>query len=283
MPPNSPTPNSDAGGTYNPYGAANDSTTVNGIADIFNLDQIGSKEVPLALATRGSFGPAALPHGVYRDQFAQANDMPAGGPIGPVSDTIKNIVLLYAQRAYTSPQEYTALQQTLFAGGFYGNKKATDITWGSWGTDTKDALVQALVDTAQLSEAGAPITFSDYIKDRADKRSKLGTPAQTEVNQYTDPAAVVQSAKDAATHALGRELTAKEAQGFESYFHSQERAYNVEANAASEGAAPVVDVSRPDLGAEAQQYVESHYGHELGAQRGADYITALHQLLTGGG
>jgi hypothetical protein len=277
-----PTPSSpDPGLTnYDANNVANDPTAIAGITDIYNLGPgVGQTLVPVVLASRGSFAPKTLPTGINPQIFAQANDVPAGGPVGAVSDSIQNLVRMWALYAYTKPGDYVQLQQDLYRGGFYGAKKPGDISWGAWGDETKTALVQALLGAAQLADAGVPMSYQDYIKDRADK-AKQSAQSQPVVNQFTDPAAVVEQAKQAATQAIGRELTPDEAGKFAAYFHSQEQSYNVAANAAQQGQS--VDYFRPDVGAEAQQYVEAHYGHEQGAQLGAEYVQALHQLVTGG-
>jgi hypothetical protein len=136
-------------------------------------------------------------------------------------------------------------------------------------------LTTALVETAQQVHAGVPTTFPEFLRSRADKGKEVAEQQRTQVNQYTDPAAVVEEAKRAAVSAIGRELTADEAQRFATYFHAKEAAYNLERNTANAGTEPVVDMMQPDLGSEAGQYVDTHFVHEVGAQRGQEYIHAL--------
>lgn len=273
------------GSGYNADQAADAGTSGPAITDIFNLpSEIAGLPIPTRDVRVPSNMPQNLPPGVSPSIFAAANDM----PYKPESHTaftrtIEEMLQEFAALAYSSNADYLGIQQQLYAGGFFGSgMKFGEVRWGSWDTATKDALVKALVETAQIAKSGVPIDFPTFLAERAKKGSDAAKAGSAQVNQFTDPAAVSQSAQAAAEQAIGRRLTADEAERFSTYFHSKEGAYNTTLNAVQSGAAQgQVDVMRPDLSAEAQTYVEDHYGSEQGAYQGAKYVQMLQSMLGG--
>lgn len=255
------------------------SQSSSGPVDIWDLGDLAKKQVPI---TPGSAGGLPGMNPTQRRRVFEANQTHENAvpqELATIGNTVDGagFIQSLAQMAYTQPDQFRKIQQTLFQGGFYGpNKAPRDIRFGAWDEETKNAIILAIKGTLQLADSGVRTSFFNFIQDRADNAKKAGTDKPQVVNQFTDLATLRQNIQSAAQQSLGRDLTEDEIQPFYAAFHSQE----VDANAAAnDQTSSVVNVTRPDAGAEAQQFLDDNFQSAEHQQRGAQYLQALEQMI----
>lgn len=269
------------------YPDQNGGSSASGVTDIFNLPKgVGETQVAVgATKTPGTNLVGASAPGMNTDIFGQANDVGSGRqPDSAALDTIQNILEENIRSSLTDPAKFLQLQSMLFDGGFYGSRTTIPAV-GSWSNDTKNALVSALLEAAQVQTAatnkGIPSdTFDEFLKKRA-ANGKKQREAQKDPRfaQFTDPAAVAQTAQQAAEAAIGRRLTSAELTKFQNHFKASEGNFAAQTIYGSEQNGQPIEVARPDLGGEAQQFVDENMTGEVGEQRGQQFIHALLQLV----
>jgi hypothetical protein len=281
----SPTPSPSPGigsGHYDPHAAADGATVPSGSVDIYGLGDADFLKQEITLRAASARGAQFILSGhsaAQQRDFAEANDIPTGSETLPVKGTVRDQLEAFI-RMSSDPgmqKDYLGWQRLLFGAGFYGSAKPTQIAWGTWDVPTKSALTDALKQMVGVTAAGAAVTFQEYLEQLAKRRAELGigTDQPTrQVRSYSDPAAVRQSAQQAAEQAIGRRLNTAELKRFSEYFHGLE-------NQAYDDAAVQGQYSSPDLGAQAQEFAHGVSPTEYGAHQLGDYVSAFEQLIGG--
>lgn len=258
-----------------------------GLWDLSGLDQ----KTPILIQHGGvptkhlDPGDAAIAS-KYQPVSALPGTPPEGS--GLLGDLVKRPIQLYG----TDPQAYLQFQQALFAAGFYGSASASSIPWGSdpQGT-TYDAWKKVLIASQQAQSAGIDITpdelLTDAVKRHQAAQKGIGIPKSPLVIQQTDPATLRGIAQQAAQDALGRNLSTDEVNQFVEAYHRQEAAISKQTYQASQdtsgGTHVINNLTDGSAKAQAEEMVEKAHPVEAGANRLAQYVGVLQQLLSGGG
>lgn len=280
-PPPAPAPG--LGGGYHP---PTDSTTVSGSTDIYGLGDLAQQEIILRDAYIHSAAVGRGKSAAWQRSFAQANDQPEYGQNRAVPGTVQDSYIAFIRMSQdpSKAQEYFGWQQKLFAAGFYGSAKPSDVAWHTWDLATGAALKAAFSAAVQVSASGAPITFDEYLTGLAGAKqaSAAGAPTGPLVIQHEDPTAVAGMLQQAAQASLGRDLSDAEIEHFLSEFASAETAYYKQGNEAQNATGGQFSMTKPDLAGRAEAYVQGEHGTEAAGNNMADYVKALESMLGGG-
>jgi hypothetical protein len=181
-------------------------------------------------------------------------------------------------------QQFYEWQQKLYAAGFYGSAKPTDVAWGTWDLATGAALKSAFSAAVQVAASGAPVTFDEYLTGlgQAKTAAQSGIGTGPLVVQHEDPKAVAGMLQQAAQASLGRDLSDAEVEHFISEYKAAEDAYYKGRKVATDATGGRVDVTQPNLQAQAESFVQGGHGTEAAGNNMADYVKALESMLGGG-
>jgi hypothetical protein len=178
------------------------------------------------------------------------------------------------------PKGYLDLQRRLFAAGFYGSKDPASIPWGQDVAGTIDAWRKVLELSLQSAETGNPLTPEEVLRRGAAAGKAGGAPPKSLIIDYTDPEQVAGVVQRAAQASLGRNLSDEEIQHFVSEFRVAETDYaKARYKGETDTTGGTFEVSRPDLGDRANDFVEQGHETEIGGNRMADYVSALERML----
>lgn len=193
---------------------------------------------------------------------------------------ISDLMKLFAGLAYTpdGASKLEDYQRRLYAAGFYGSAKPEDVAWGSFDQGTETAVRNALIKTYQIGEAGAPVSFDEYIdKTAADRAKGQGQQAATP-HQLTNPRVIASVLQQTAQNVLGRNLSKDEVEHFVSDYTATEEEYFKAADSANAGGNPLI-YQPPSVDIAAQDTISEQYGAEAGGNRASDYLGVLQNLL----
>lgn len=227
-------------------------------------------------------------------------ERPTPGAGLAVQQSIKELMRGLAAMAYspTGQEEYLKWQRLVFAAGFYGSTKAEDVAWGSF-ANSEDAFSKALISLAKVNEAGAPISFEEYLSKAAADKAKAAkeygqgkTPAK-DVRELTNTKVISGVLQQTAQSVLGRNLSKEEVEHFVSEYHANEvdyyRTVGPETTLSPTDETDALGtsnvqyaMSRPDLQASALEAVQEDHGAEAGGNQMADYLGVIESLLGGG-
>ena len=212
---------------------------------------------------------------------------------GKTQDIIKQVINLWSQQKAErdkNPNQltgYEALQQQLYAAGFYGQTSYDSIHVGQWSSQTQDALVNALQSyESSVGHNKIPMTFAEFLQQNSSQNgdggfySGSGAPGggssssgPTQVN-LTDPAAIRAAAQTAAQQALGRGLSETQLEQFVNQFQQTQQ------QVATSTAATV---SSPSLSDQAMQFVQENDPHAYAQNKRQSYVNALIDMFAPSG
>lgn len=257
------------GNKYNPYktygtsGGTGPTTVPSGSYDIY---------LPKSIANEPIFvGTSTYQHPTY----GRGDSLPAGvhpGSDGPVSENINTVTATklvqgYAGMSVTDPQSFAAVQALLYSSGAYGSSKPL---WGVWTDKDSAAFGSAVTSYLQVANAGAPITFTEWLGKAATQGQKDGkTPGGTGVTQHatlTDPASIREAAQSAAQQALGHALTDGQLNAFVASFQGQQKSAELSTGQT---------VTAPDLSSDALQYAQQQDPQGYQSRQHDSYVNAL--------
>ena len=297
-------PNSQAAGGFDPNKSAGSATT-GGSADIWGVGDKGSASVlrgvtePQDTSGLGTGRMSAAnayaniggaPSNATRDKAGNITGINPGYGVpqySSVNDMMSELATLYS----TDRAAYIALQQKLYKAGFYGSTPAQSIGIGVYNDQTINAYRNAVLNAAQLNQAGNPVTFNELLAQEnpavaaRDKAAGQKAIQPGYMAQYSDPQTVAAIAQSAAQQTLGRNLSTAEVGQFTKAFHQQEQQWNSNRKAAALTAAKGKDVTvqdQPSAQAAAAQFTEQgSRGTEAQGNRMADYVGVLERMLGG--
>lgn len=270
---------------YDPNAAASGGASTTSTIDIWGLGPYGEAPIIIGAATRPQSGFGGYSKLPGYDQDKSAGPVRAGDGLA-VTDTLAKVLKEFSAMAY-SPQtapEFLKWQRQLYTAGLYGSKKPSEVAWGSWDDDTYLAFKTALTKVAQSNEAGAPISFDEYLtKLGADKQRAAKELSQQDptIREHANPQVVAGVLQQAAQAAFGRNLSKDEVDHFVSEYRAAEDSYYHTAESAQ--ATPGVhDLTKPDVQAQAQGFVNQHHAAEAGGASMAGYFGEIERLINGG-
>lgn len=254
------------------------STTTSAQKSLWDLNGL-NPDTPI-IVSYGSKTPKNLDP--YDTQIADASRAAQPGKAG---DLVKRPITLYG----SDPKAYLALQQALFAGGFYGSTPVGSIPWG---TDpqgaTYDAWKKVLVAAQQAQDSGINVTpdqiLQQGIKEHTAAKAAEPVPKNPLAIQLTDPSQIASSAQSAAQAVLGRNLSDEEVMHFISEYHAAETTYSKQAyetNNDQTGGTHVL--TQPSLSGTIDTELHQKHGTEIAGNNLSDYVRALEQMVGGGG
>lgn len=184
--------------------------------------------------------------------------------------TTDEVIKRAAASSQESPQEYQQLQSALYQAGYFGSTKAASIRFGVWNAQTADAIKESFKTYLQISQgASVPLTYSEFLQnqtaalqnDNAAGGSSQGASTTSTSGSggsgsgaaapqvsLTDPDALKAYAQNAATNALGHQLSQTQLAHFVDSFHTQQLAA---------GTSTAASVTSPDPTAQAQSYAQT--------------------------
>lgn len=269
-----PTP--DDGGFHPENHTAGDSTTGSAQASLFDTGSLDTSK------------PIVIDYGSHPSR-ALAKHL-------PTEDRTRDPTIVPGidfQSLLTRPVTYFAkdkaafldLQRRLFLGGYYGAASEASIPWGSFTSATQQAWLHLLEATQMAQVAGQDMT-PDNVLDAAvtarQANAPAGAPPSPLLIQHEDPKAIAAALQQAAQSTLGRDLSDAEVEHFISEYKAAEDAYGRQRQTAQDATTGQrVDLTAPDLSGEASAFVKAGHSAEAGQQQGADYISALEQMIGG--
>jgi hypothetical protein len=269
--------------TGKPTGKVTQKTTVFGALDLSDIPDPGQ-------AFLMSFG-------VQRD--AVGGQQPGAGLsallhpselVGKNMMSISNGLEWFANLATSDSAAYSTLVKQLQDAG-YAPKGTNPKVFNA---DAAHAFALAARDLAIVNQRpnGQSTTLSMFLnsaqQSKEDARKAAMDAYQPTNRQYTDPAALAQTAKAAAQSALGRALTPDEEAKFESAFHGKESSmYDAidSSGRAQAGAAAVGESSagatftRPDAGGQADAYINTGFAQEKAGVDVGKYAQVIQQMV----
>ncbi len=214
-----------------------------------------------------------------------------GKPSHSVADQreLLDVLKMFAGMPYTpgGQAKIEDYQRRLLAAGFYGAAKPEDVAWGSFDPATENAFRTALLSTYKAGEAGAPVSFDEYIDKTASGRAKGQTGAPVSVHELSNPRVVASVLQQTAQTVLGRNLTKDEVDHFVSDYMATEQEYYKAAEKATQGHSGLGEagtdlIKPPSIEAAAQDTVMQDHGTEASGNRASDYLGVLEGLLSQG-
>lgn len=184
--------------------------------------------------------------------------------------TTDEVIKRAAASSQESPKEYQELQTALYQAGYFGSTKAASVRFGVWNAQTADAIKESFKTYLQISQgASVPLTYSEFLQnqtaalqnDNAAGGSSQGASTTSTSGSggsgsgaaapqvsLTDPDALKAYAQNAATNALGHQLSQTQLAHFVDSFHTQQLAA---------GTSTAASVTSPDPTAQAQSYAQT--------------------------
>lgn len=214
-----------------------------------------------------------------------------GPELGTNRMTIQNGVQWLANLSTTDKGAYQAQVNRLHDAGYLSDAQYASAISG-WSSDAGLAYAYAARDTAVVNSTpnGANTSLTDLLAQKAAAHKEAAKKAYRPVDRsYTDPAAVVATAKSAAEAAIGRVLTDQEAAKLTSHYHSLEAAaYDQQdavgrANAANPtGQQRGATTMQPNVGGQVDNFLSSGpLAQESADFHAAQMGDALRRLLGG--
>ncbi len=263
---------------YDPTAAAGSSTAGEPV-DIWGLGKTAQSPVFTGVVNQPFAGQSA---GQQRQMLeAEGLQIPRGG-YGPQFVTAEEAMGQLPQLYATNRAGYIALQQKLYAGGFYGQASPQSIGLGAYTQTTVAAYRAAVLAAVQSANSKTPITFDELLDQNA-ARPQAKTTHPGFVAQYSDPQTVAALAQRAAQTALGRNLDTATVGQFVAEFHRAEQEWNASQKQAALTAASGTDVAttaQPSAEAAAAQFVQKGpMGTEAAGNNLADYVRVLESMV----
>lgn len=194
--------------------------------------------------------------------------------------------------------EYNYIARLLVESGYLGEG---EVRYGAYTNDVAAAFLQSVIDVYFINQdegAGAMTTWFNHVDNLIADAEASGTGADggggggrealppTRVDQFTDPEIAREAIKQAATNALGRNLTDEEAAAFLDEFRGLESQFNDERHAAELAQFQGQDTTAPNapnVALSAQDFIDEEHGQEADAQAFGSYMGVLRRMVGLGG
>jgi len=268
---------------YDPTAGAGSSTAGQPLS-IWGLTEDQAKAPVFAGTVSAPFG--SLPAGQQRQLAGEEGLRPPEQGYGPQFVTATQAMEQLPKLWNADRAGYVALQQKLYAGGFYGQTSPQSVGVGAYNEQTVAAYRRAVLAAVQHAGSQTPVTF-DEILDQNAKTGRIGQkpPPPGFVAEYSDPQTVAALAQRAAQTAWGRNMPTAQVAQFVAEYHRAEQAWNAEQKAAAQAAAGGTDVAataRPSAEAAAEQFTHRGAGGtEAAGNSLADYVNVLRSMVGG--
>lgn len=179
--------------------------------------------------------------------------------------------------------QYIAYQRALYNAGYYGSSKPA---LGRYTDQDQKAWNDLLFAVARVNATGQGISVEDVLTGQSLDGDDDGWPEEEEgatVIKQTDPASIRVALVDAFQKALGRRPTDEELEPFVLRYQTLERNYSELVNSIDAGTTTGrVDVTAPDLGSQAEEYVQQSNLNEIKDFGQLQYLDKFASMITGG-
>lgn len=262
-----------------------DPRTGQAVVDVFGIGQQAGTLFPIGTTQHGGDGQDH--HGGKDNEGANGPGHTAPKGTRVDTTTADDYLHLLAKLSQTNPDQYMAIQQGLYAAGFYGDKSAKDVGFGRWNAATKDALIGtdgALKNFLELYSSGSMpgMTFNEWLSKQsqlaaADPNSPGnggGAGGAGQVINLSDPNSISASANNSSDQLLGRGFNQDETNSIVSQVHDSE--------AASQTAAGGSTVTSTDPTAAARNFVIQNNLPEYAAHQAEGYMNVFANMFLSG-
>lgn len=239
---------------------------------------------------------SGAPFGDYSG-FTGAESNRFGAGLAPPTGGSSRITPLQLLQGLYDPgiddETFRAIQEDLYMSGYFGNVGPEEVLWGNRNDQsTFDAWRGFVDDVATRAELGDTPNWWDILQAGVDGGSLTGrsmspVPEEEELEpgtvfQLSDPQSLAQVLQSTAQRLIGRDVSGEEQRLFVAAVHELQRSYQEQIVAAREPGSADIEVSAPDVQAQAESTVGSQHPDEVGAARLARQVGVLSQLLGGG-
>ncbi len=176
----------------------------------------------------------------------------------------------------SNPTEYADMVYQLWQAGYLQGDKEQLIT-GVFSMEVADAFNALYGEVDLINAGGNDISIFDYLGERIQGRIESGALGEDgnpvpPPRSYTDPETLKASVRAASEDVLGRRLTDEEADRFAAHFRGlEDNAYGL-AEADS-------NYTAPDIGGQAEAFVEDGFSNEAAGQRAGSYVQSLQRMM----
>lgn len=188
-------------------------------------------------------------------------------------------------------ETFRGIQEDLYVAGYFGQAEPDEVVWGDRDDMTTFSAWRSFVeDVSGRAELGDQPSWWNMLQAGVEQGQLQGRSLQPvseeeersgRVFSFTDPARIGQTLDAAADELLGRRVDPDMKRVFVKTIHDLQRQTQQDAFAAQEVGGPDVEVSTPDVAAQARQEILEENPDEAGAHAIGNVISALGGMIGG--